>query len=123
MTGANGPQGVFTVHDNNHFLNTLWLAAVGADAPQRLQRALAIALGVAAIPLSALLLMPRGRLAGIAAAAVVALSTPMVVYGSEARGYAGMITATLVLMIAADRHVDRGRPACAGGPPAPPRSG
>ncbi len=108
VTGANGPHGVFTVHDNNHVLNTLWLQLVGVDADPRLQRGLAIALGVASVPLAALLMMPRGRLAAIAAAAMVAFSTPLVVYGSEARGYAGMIAATLVLMIAADRHLAGG---------------
>lgn len=108
VTGENGPKGVLTVHDNNHFLNTLWLALVGIDAPARLQRALSIALGVAAVPLAALLMMPRGRLAGLAAAAMVALATPLVVYGSEARGYAGLVVCALTLMIAADRHLDGG---------------
>lgn len=108
VTGQNGPKGVLTVHDNNHFLNTLWLAFVGADAPARLQRALAIALGVAAVPLAALLMMPRGRLAALAAAAMVAFATPLVVYGSEARGYAGLVVCALTLMIAADRHLNGG---------------
>lgn len=111
VTGDNGPNGLFTVHDNNHFLNTVWLWLVGPDAPVRLQRGLAIVLGVAAVPLAAVLMRRRGDIAGLATAAIFATATPLVVYGSDARGYAGLVAATLVLFIAADRHLHDDRPA------------
>lgn len=105
VTGANGPNGILTAHDNNHVLNTLWLAMVGPQAPVMLQRALAIALSVAAIPLAGLLLRPRGTAAAIAGTVVFALAVPFVVYGSEARGYAGLLICTLAMILAADRHL------------------
>jgi hypothetical protein len=62
------PAGVFfrINHDNNHFLNTLWLQLVGPDAWPIAQRALSIACGTAAIPLAAAFAGRRGAAAAVA---------------------------------------------------------
>lgn len=93
-------------HDNNHFANSVYLYLVGEDAPAVLQRALSIALGTAAIFAAAALAARRGRSAAIATALLFALSYPMVHYGSEARGYAGLVLFTLLAVAALERELE-----------------
>jgi hypothetical protein len=97
---ARDPVGVFLRinHDNNHHLISLWLQAVGVHASPLLARAPAILAGTLAIPAAALLFVRRSRVAAIAAAALFALSPIMVTYGSEARGYAPMVLAALLML-------------------------
>lgn len=85
-------------HDNNHHLNSLWLQAVGMQAPSLLMRAPAILAGTLTIPAAALLFVHRSAVAAIAAAALFALSPIMVTYGSEARGYASMMLVILLMI-------------------------
>lgn len=105
---ARDPIGVFLRinHDNNHHLNTLWLQALGMHAPSLLDRAPAILAGTLAVPVAALIFARRSAAGAIAAAALFALSPIMVVYGSEARGYALMILATLVLILLTDSAIE-----------------
>ncbi len=93
-----GPLGVITSinHDNNHHLNSWWLQLVGVHAPVWLQRGLSILSGTASIAMVALIGRRRSRLAGIAAAALFAVSPIMLLYGSEARGYAPMLLALII---------------------------
>ncbi|WP_156347073.1 hypothetical protein [Sphingomonas sp. Leaf33] len=102
------PAGVFLNihHDNNHHLNTLWLQWVGIDADPLVQRALSIATGTAAIVVAALIVTPQGRAAAVIAALAFALSPILVTYGSEARGYAPMLLALLILMLVVGRWLD-----------------
>ena len=102
------PAGVFfrINHDNNHFLNTLWLQLVGPDAPPLVQRALSIACGTAAIVLAAAFARRRGRAAALIAALAFAVSPILVTYGAEARGYAPMVLATLAALLIVDRWLD-----------------
>jgi hypothetical protein len=97
---ARDPLGVFLRinHDNNHHLISLWLQAVGVHAPPMLARAPAILAGTLAIPAAALLFVRRSPIAAVAAAALFALSPIMVTYGSEARGYAPMVLAALLML-------------------------
>lgn len=99
------PLGVFLNihHDNNHHLNTLWLQWVGIDAPSLVQRALSIASGTITIIVAALIVAPRGRAAAIVAAGLFAVSPILVTYGSEARGYAPMVLALLIVILIVDR--------------------
>jgi uncharacterized membrane protein len=96
---ARDPLGVFLRinHDNNHHLISLWLQAVGAHASPLLARAPAILAGTLTIPVAALL-VGRRPAAAIAAATLFALSPIMVTYGSEARGYAPMVLAALIML-------------------------
>lgn len=103
------PAGVFLNihHDNNHHLNTLWLQMVGSGAAPVVQRALSIATGTAAIVMAGLILTARGWIASIIAATLFAVSPILVIYGSEARGYAPMLLAFLTLVLIVGRWLDR----------------
>lgn len=85
--------------DNNHYLNTLYLYLVGADAPVLVQRALSILLGTASVAVAGLAMRRSGTAGILGAMAIFAISYPMVNYGSEARGYAGLILMTLLALL------------------------
>jgi hypothetical protein len=85
-------------HDNNHHLNSWWLLWVGSEASPMLMRGLSIITSSITIAVAALIGFRRNRPTGVIAAALFALSPIMVIYGSEARGYAPMMLA-LVTMI------------------------
>jgi len=95
-------------HDNNHHLYSLWLQAIGLDAPAWLARLPAILAGTAAIVVAALLAARSSAWAGVIAAMLFALSPSMVTFGSEARGYALMLLAALVMLLVVTRAIDRG---------------
>ena len=59
-------------HDNNHFLNSIYLYLVGPDASPLLQRGLSIALGVGAIVAAGA--AARGRSAIVATSLLFAIS-------------------------------------------------
>jgi hypothetical protein len=77
--------------DNNHYLNTLYLALVGPDQPPLVLRAFAILLGTAGVAMAGWLQRRRGAGTVLVTMALVAASYPLVNAGSEARGYAGMM--------------------------------
>lgn len=82
-------------HDNNHLLNSLWLWLVGIKAPELVLRALAVASGAATLVLIYLLgsiFSPRTKLVPLILAAG---SYAIVLYSSEARGYAPALAASL----------------------------
>lgn len=85
---AAGPLGVLLIaHDNSHPLNSLYLYALGDRAPQIAYRLLALASGLAAIALAGRIGARHGTAGALLASGAIALSFPMVVYSSEARGY------------------------------------
>ena len=92
------PLGVFTSihHDNNHYLNSLWLYAVGAHARWWQMRLASIVFGVLLIPLAFRAVRDWGRPAALAAALLVGLSYPLIHYSSEARGYAHVLAFALL---------------------------
>ncbi|MDX8477817.1 hypothetical protein RFN28_04895 [Mesorhizobium sp. VK24D] len=92
-------------HDNNHFLNSLYLYLAGPDALPLLQRGLSIALGVGAIVAAGA--AARGRWAAVVTSLLFAISYPMVHYGSEARGYAGLVLFTLLSIVFLERRLDK----------------
>jgi hypothetical protein len=108
---ARDPLGVFLRinHDNNHHLNSLWLQAVGISAPPLLARLPAILAGTACIPMAALLIGRQSRMGGVVAAALLAVSPATVTLGSEARGYAPMLLAVLVMLLIVTRAIERER--------------
>jgi hypothetical protein len=105
---AGDPAGVFLRinHDNNHHLNTLWLQHVGMGAPAPVQRALAVTAGAVSILVAAAIASRGGFYAALATAALFAASPFMLLYGSEARGYAPAIAAILGLILIARRWLD-----------------
>ena len=95
-------------YDNNHFLNSAYLYLVGPDTSPLIQRGLSIMLGVFTILAAAVAAAPRGRWAMIATSLLFSVSFPMVEYGSEARGYAGLVLFTLLSVIFLERRLDKG---------------
>ena len=90
-------------HNNNHLLNSLWLWIVGRDAHPIWQRSASILLGTATIPAAAFFIRRRAGEAGaIATALIFAFADIFVQYGSEARGYAGLVLMTVLCADAAD---------------------
>ncbi|SEN20498.1 hypothetical protein SAMN05192583_2230 [Sphingomonas gellani] len=104
------PAGVFLSinHDNNHFLNSLWLQWVGMGASPLIQRALSIATGTAAIPVAANLAVRQGRWPPLVTALLFATAPILVTLGSEARGYAPMTLCFLLALRLADRALAEG---------------
>ena len=82
-------------HDNNHPLNTLWLMLLGENRPPWAYRALSIVSGIVSLILIhrlAVRLSPRFAWVPLLLAAT---SFPLVLYFSEARGYAPAIACLL----------------------------
>jgi len=99
------PAGVFFAinHDNNHFLNTLWLQLTGWGNSPMLGRALSIGCGAASVVMAGLIGARRGPIAALVAALLFAVSPALVTYGSEARGYGPMLLALLTAIWIVDR--------------------
>lgn len=97
---ARTPIGIFTAinHDNNHHLNSLWMWLIGYGAPPIALRALSIATGTATILVAAAIGARTSAACASITAALVAVSPMMVDYGSEARGYAPMLLALMIMI-------------------------
>ena len=94
-------------YDNNHVFNSLWLKLVGGQAPSLVARLPAVLFGTLCIPVAARLGARTSPLAAIVMAAVFAADMTFVQFGSEARGYAGLILAFLVALDALEARLDR----------------
>jgi hypothetical protein len=87
-------------HDNNHPLNTLWLQLVGPNAPSLVMRGLSIASSTASIFVAARIGAARSTATALTTALLFSLSPLLVLYGSEARGYAPFV---LMLLLSIQR--------------------
>ncbi len=83
-------------HDNNHFFNSAWIWLIGPDASILLMRLPAILLGTFGVLAARAVGRRFSEASGVIAALLMAIGYFFVHYGSEARGYAGMILAVLV---------------------------
>src|SRR5690348_17243583 len=92
--------------DNNHYLNTLYLWLVGADAPSLVLRALSILLGTAGVAAAGWLQRERGAATMLITMALLAVCYPGVNIGSEARGYAGMLLCALLSIGLTERALE-----------------
>lgn len=102
LAGLSGPCGVLwdISHDNNHFLNSLWLyGATAAGGDPSWLRALSLLAGAGVVAVMARLGGRAGPPGGAMAAALAAASFFQILYSAEARGYA---CATLALVVAYD---------------------
>jgi hypothetical protein len=99
------PVGVFTAihHDNNHYLNTLYLYAVGVTPIWLVYRIPAIVAGVGSVVLAALIAKRESIATAVLAAVLFASSFLMILYSSEARGYGLAVFFALLAVFAADR--------------------
>jgi hypothetical protein len=78
-------------HDNNHVLNTLFLWLVGVQSTLFVYRLLAVASGMVALLLVGYLARTWGSVEILLSVALTGFSYPLVLYFSEARGYAPAI--------------------------------
>ena len=78
-------------HDNNHVLNTFFLYAIGRHDNLMVYRTLAIASGIASLALLVVIARKWGSREGILALVFAGTSYPLILYFSEARGYAPAI--------------------------------
>src|SRR5262245_3200438 len=86
---AGSPTGVFAVrHDNNHHLNTAWLALWPDGAPVSCYRLLALLAGLASVVVAAWVARRWGTAEAVFAAALFACDYWLVIAATEARGYA-----------------------------------
>ncbi len=90
---AGAPMQIITtyLHDNNHILNTLYLRFVGEQKPFWVYRLLAMLSGMGSVFLIGYLGRCWGPVERLAAVLLTATSYPLLLYFSEARGYAPAI--------------------------------
>ncbi len=92
-------------HDNNHILNTVYVFFVGSDQPFWSYRIHSVLAGLASILLAYQLLRPVGQSEGLVGAALMAVSYPMVLYGSESRGYGLFVMFSLASVLGLERFL------------------
>lgn len=112
---ATSPLDILTVyrHDNNHILNTLFLYLIGPQKHFYFYRLLSIASGFGSLIIMALLTKERGKFATVCMLLLGGTSYPLVLYFSEARGYAPAIFFSLLAYWIHDRYRSRLTPAYA----------
>src|SRR5262245_3245068 len=98
VRAASGPMEIFTRfhHDNNHVLNTLFLWLVRAPNTLFLYRLFAVISGMTALLLVGYLARDWGSGEALLGVVLTGTSYPLVVYFSEARGYAPAILFALL---------------------------
>lgn len=82
-------------HDNNHPLNTLWLMLVGEDRPPMVYRLLSMVAGLSTLVLVWLAARRISAKFAWVPLLLAATSFPLVLYASEARGYAPALACLL----------------------------
>lgn len=86
-------------HDNNHFMNSLWLFLVGSDQSIYIYRLPSLVMGGISIWVAGLVGLRHSKAECVALALLVSCSVMFVHYGSEARGYSGLILAMLTSVL------------------------
>ncbi|HEY4312345.1 MAG TPA: hypothetical protein VGN12_23050 [Pirellulales bacterium] len=101
------PWDVFTYHhDNNHYLITLWMYAVGTDWYSSLvYRMPSLVAGVGTVALAAKVASRWGNLAACLAATLTGASHFLIFFAAQARGYALAGCFALVAFLALDRYL------------------
>lgn len=102
---------VFTgIHyDNNHYLNTCWIYLCGQRGNWWGYRAPAVLAGIGTVVVAGLLGRRRSRCGAVMAMAVATTSYVLVLYSSEARGYAALVFCALLSRYALDAYLRDGR--------------
>ncbi len=98
---------IFTsfAHDNNHILNTLFLYFLGDQFNWVVYRIPSVLAGVATVVVAALIGRRSSRLAALTAMLLTSCSFLLVLYGSEARGYAFVVFFALLSLYTLERYV------------------
>jgi hypothetical protein len=103
------PLAVFTQihHDNNNYINTLYLYFLGYHGNWPGYRALSLAAGIAAVAVAGLIGRRRNATSGLLAMLLVAFSYVQILYSSETRGYACVVLFSLLSFYLLDRYLER----------------
>jgi len=94
-------------HDNSHALNTLYLSAIGPDAPMIVTRMLSLVSGIGTVIVAAAIGWRRSPGEGLLLMGLTALSYPLVHYAGEARGYGPMLLACYAAFFVLDAYLRR----------------
>lgn len=86
-------------HDNNHPLNTLWIYFMGVGRPEIVYRGLSITAGILLPFLTFIASRRLSPRAWFVPVMLVAFSYPVVLYASEARGYAPAMALSLAAFV------------------------
>lgn len=95
--------------DNNHILNTLVVYALGLGAPPYAYRLPAALAGSVALWFGYLLARRDGRAPALVVLTLLGFSHPLIVFGTEARGYAYLACCTMIAWWALEEYLDRPR--------------
>ena len=90
---------IFRIQIEHHTLNTLFMSLIGDQDNWFWYRLLSVVTGTASVALLAHIGFHRGVAEGLIAAALAAVSFPLVQYSSEARGYAPAIFFVLLAFV------------------------
>src|ERR1700757_4940490 len=93
--------------ENNHVLNSMYLYMIGPNSAPILLRGMSIVLGIASVVAAGLILRRDGILGALCAMLLFAVCYPVVHYGSEARGYLGLILFSLPSLFFLQREFGR----------------
>ncbi len=106
---STGPWDIFTrfQHDNNHFINTIYLYFLGRQKYFFLYRMLAVCSGIGSLFLLTYIAGRRGHVEALFATVLAGFSYPLVLYFSEARGYAPAVFCALLAFVYLQKCLDR----------------
>ena len=109
VRALSSPWQVFTAihHDNNHYLNSLWLYRAGFHGNWPGYRIPSIAAGVGSVVLAGLIGLRRNAPAACFAMLLVAFSYVQILYSSEARGYAEVVFFSFLSYYALDKYLEK----------------
>lgn len=93
-------------HDNNHHLNTIVLYLLRDQAGWVVYRLPSFVSGLLVVAVAAMIGNRRGRIEGLLSGLLVAGSFMMVVYSTEARGYAFVLLFALIAFVTLQRYLD-----------------
>jgi uncharacterized membrane protein len=107
---AGSPAGVFLLHhDNNHWLNTLYLQCLGPGRPWWTYHLLAECTGIGTVLLGFLLARRRGIAQGLAALILLGFCEFFIEFSTDARGYAPAGFFALLCLWLLEKHLPHPR--------------
>jgi hypothetical protein len=108
---VSSPIGVFTSlhHDNNHYLNTLWMVLLPGRGNWWGYRVPSVVFGIATVVVAGLVGNRRGRVNAVILMLLTTFSYFLILYSSEARGYSEEVFFCFLAFFILDHFVERPR--------------